>query len=101
MIVTLAFYIKGQNFSGQLYQDVFTEGQQVGLEKGLQKGLQKGLHAGEVKIILRQLNRQFGSLSPKTITDIQKLSSDQLEALADKVFDFKTQNDLDAWLGQI
>ena len=69
----------------RFYQDVFTEGQQE----------------GEVKNILRQLNRQFGSLSPKTITTIQKLNSDQLEALADKLFDFTTQSDMDAWLSQI
>ena len=64
----------------RFYQDVFKE--------------------GEVKIILRQLNRQFGSLTPKMITNIQQLNSDQLEALADKVLDFTTQNDLDAWLEQ-
>ena len=65
----------------RFYQDVFKE--------------------GEVKIIIRQLNRQFGNLTPKTITNIQKLNSDQLETLADKVFDFTTQNDLDAWLDRI
>lgn len=69
----------------RFYQDVFTE----------------GLHEGEAKIILRQLSRRFGILSPKTITNIQQLNSDQLEALADKVFDFTTQNDLNAWLDQI
>ena len=59
------------------------------------------LKEGEVKIIIRQLNRQFGNLTPKTITNIQKLNSDQLETLADKVFDFTTQNDLVAWLDRI
>ena len=66
------------------YQDVFTE----------------GLHEGEAKVILRQLNRRFGNLSPNTIIQIQQLNSDQLEAMADKVFDFKTQSDLDFWLDQ-
>ena len=65
----------------RFYQDVFTE--------------------GEVKIILRQLTRRFSNLSPNTIIQIQQLNSDQLETLADKVFDFTTQNDLDAWLDQI
>jgi predicted transposase YdaD len=76
----------------RFYQDVFTEGRQ--------EGLHEGLHEGEAKIILRQLNHQLGNLTPKTITNIQKLNSDQLETLADKVFDFTTQNDLDAWLEQ-
>ena len=68
----------------RFYQDVFTE----------------GVHDGEAKVILRLLNRRFGNLTPETITNIQKLNSDQLETLADKMFDFTTQNDLDAWLEQ-
>jgi predicted transposase/invertase (TIGR01784 family) len=89
----------------RFYQDVFTEGRQEGIHKGIQKGLQeglkKGIQKGEAKIILRQLNRRFCNLSPKTITNIQQLNSDQLEALADKVSDFTTQKDLDSWLDQI
>lgn len=69
----------------RFYQDVFTE----------------GLHEGEAKVILRQLNRRFSNLNPNTIIQIQQLNSVQLETLADKVFDFTTQNDLDAWLDQI
>lgn len=69
----------------RFYQDVFTE----------------GLHEGEAKVILRQLNRRFSNLNPNTIIQIQQLNSVQLETLADKVFDFTTQNDLDAWLDRI
>lgn len=69
----------------RFYQDVFTEGRQE----------------GEAKIILRQLNRRFGNLSPKTITKLHKLNSEQLEALADSLLDFTAQNELDTWLDKI
>jgi len=81
----------------RFYQDVFTEGLQEGIDEGIHEGIQKG----EAKVILRQLNRRFSNLHPNTIIQIQQLSSDQLEALADKVFDFTTQNDLDVWLDKI
>ena len=81
----------------RFYQDVFTEGRQEGIDEGIHEGIQKG----EAKVILRLLNRRFSNLRPNTIIQIQQLNSDQLEILADKVFDFTTQNDLDVWLDKI
>ncbi len=69
----------------RFYQDVYTEGH----------------HEGEAKVILRQLNRKFSNLNSNTIIQIQQLNTEQLEALADKVLDLKTQNDLNNWLAQI
>jgi predicted transposase/invertase (TIGR01784 family) len=81
----------------RFYQDVFTEGQQ----QGLQKGLQKGLHDGEAKILIRHFKRLFNDLPADTISRIQHLNSEQLETLADHLFEIETLSDLDAWLDQI
>jgi predicted transposase/invertase (TIGR01784 family) len=77
----------------RFYQDVFTEGQQ--------QGLQKGLHDGEAKILIRHFKRLFNDLPADTISRIQHLNSEQLETLADHLFEIETLSDLDAWLDQI
>ena len=77
----------------RFYQDVFSE--------GFQEGLKDAQHEGEIRIILRQLNRRFSNLNPNTIIQIQQLNSIQLETLADKMFDFTMPSELDAWLEQI
>jgi predicted transposase/invertase (TIGR01784 family) len=81
----------------RFYQDVFTEGQQ----EGLQKGQQEGLHEGEAKIIIRYFKRLFGDLPTDTISRIQQLNNEQLETLADHLLEVKTPNDLEAWLDPI
>ena len=81
----------------RFYQDVYTEGRQ----EGHQEGHQEGLHEGEAKIILRLLKHRFGKLSPKTITNIQQLNSEQLETTTDKMFDFASQKELNAWLKKL
>lgn len=77
----------------RFYQDVFSE--------GFQEGLKDAQHEGEIRIILRLLKRRFNNLHANTIIRIQQLNSVQLEALADKMFDFTMPSELDAWLEQI
>ncbi len=48
--------------------------------------------------LLRLLNRRCGPLSEPTTAQIQALSVNQLEALADARLDFQGPNDLTAWL---
>lgn len=59
---------------------------------------QEALQEGESKIILRQLERRFGSLSPEVVQQIQSLSSPDLEALGDALLDFSGSSDLLNWL---
>ncbi len=66
----------------------------------LQEGEQKGRQEGERLIVLRLLNRQIGPLETATLTQINALSSEQLESLSEALLDFKTPADLQHWLQQ-
>ncbi len=47
---------------------------------------------------IRLLNRRCGPLSEATIAQIQSLSMEQLEALADALYQFQDSTDLTSWL---
>jgi predicted transposase YdaD len=49
-------------------------------------------------LVMRQLARRVGELSPKQRSLIQSLSLAQLESLSEALLDFSSLADLDAWL---
>jgi hypothetical protein len=63
-------------------------------EEGRQEGRQEGLYG----IIRRQLARRCGSLPTQVEAKIKRLSAAKLEALAEALLDFKSSEDLEAWL---
>jgi predicted transposase YdaD len=63
-----------------------------------QEGEERGILKGEQTVILRQLARRIGDVSPELQSQIQSLSLYQLEALADALLDFSTLADLRTWL---
>jgi predicted transposase/invertase (TIGR01784 family) len=77
----------------RVYQDAVLEGEQRGLLIGKQEGLQR-----QSAILLRQLTRKFGKISPRIKSQISKLSVAQLEDLAEAIFDLQTSADLSAWI---
>jgi len=74
----------------RFYQDVF--------QLGRQEGEQKGRQEGEAKLIIRQLKRRFGVMTPNQETQIRTLSVPMLEALGEVLLDFINPTDLDTWL---
>ncbi len=52
----------------------------------------------QLSLILRQLVRRLGAISPDTENCIRQLGIDELEELGDAVLDFNQQSDLTAWL---
>ncbi|MFO0300651.1 MAG: DUF4351 domain-containing protein, partial [Pseudanabaena sp.] len=52
------------------------EGLQIGKQEGLQIGKQEGLQR-QVAMLLRQLTRKFGKISPRIKSQISKLSAGQ------------------------
>jgi len=60
--------------------------------------LEQGQRRGEVAVILRQLTRRIGSLTPEIQAQIQTLSISQLEDLGEALLDFSQPTDLTAWL---
>ena len=64
------------------------------MEKGLQQGRQKEALA----LILRQLARRIGEVTPQLQERLRQLSLTQLEDLAEALLDFSTEEDLLGWL---
>lgn len=70
----------------------------IGIAKGIAKGKAEGKAEGGAEILLRQLQRRFGSLEEQSQIRIRQLSLESLQALSDIVFDLKSRADLDEWL---
>jgi predicted transposase YdaD len=59
---------------------------------------QEGRQEGEQSLVLRQLTRQIGSVSPEARSKVQALSIKQLESLGEALLDFSNPSDLANWL---
>jgi predicted transposase/invertase (TIGR01784 family) len=64
----------------------------------IQRGIQQGRQQGELAVILRQLTRKLGSVSPEIQAKLQSLSAEKLEELAEVLLDLSTVQDLANWL---
>ena len=76
------------------------EGLQAGIQEGKKEGIQTGIQVGKEELIVRQLNRRFGSVSAQVTERLNRLSSEQLNDIGEALVDFKTYADLEAWLSQ-
>lgn len=63
-----------------------------------QEGWQGGKLEEAQSLILRQLTRRIGDVSPDLRSQIQSLSLDQLETLGEALLDFTESADLVNWL---
>lgn len=63
-----------------------------------QEALEEGRQREGVALVLRQLNRRVGEISPELQAQIEALSLEQVEALAEALLDFSGVEDLVSWL---
>ncbi len=82
-----------------MYQSILREGEERGLEQGLELGLIEGRTAEGKSLVLKQLTRKLGSLSPELTVMVSDLSLERLEALGEDLLDFTSTADLESWLG--
>jgi hypothetical protein len=75
-----------------------TSVERIGYDRGQKEGRQEGRQEGKVLMLLGLLTRKFGSLTDSTIDRINHLSSPQIEALGDSIFDLVSIEDLTHWL---
>ncbi|MBN3922331.1 DUF4351 domain-containing protein [Nostoc sp. NMS4] len=59
--------------------------------------MRQGIQQGELKMILRLLNRRIDEVNPQLQERIQTLSTNELETLGEALLDFTTTADLEAW----
>jgi predicted transposase/invertase (TIGR01784 family) len=69
-----------------------------GRSEGRTEGIQIGEQRGQINLIKRQLKRQLGELNQGIEDSLSQLSSEQLSALAEAIFDFSSIADLSSWL---
>jgi predicted transposase/invertase (TIGR01784 family) len=75
-----------------------TQGRAEGRAEGIEIGEQIGEQRGKINLIKRQLKRQLGELNQEIEDSLSQLSSEQLSALAEDIFDFSSVGDLSSWL---
>jgi predicted transposase/invertase (TIGR01784 family) len=80
-----------------IYQEIKAEGRQEGIQEGRKEGKQEGKQEGEANLVIRLLHRRFGELSPDLLTQIRRLSVEELENLGESLLDFQSQEDLKQW----
>jgi predicted transposase/invertase (TIGR01784 family) len=80
-----AMFTLGDLKQTRVYQDAYRDGRQE----------------GELRTILRILNRKFGTLSPQLVNQISALPMEQLDDLADAVLDMPTLDELVQWLAHL
>lgn len=68
--------------------------------KGREEGRQEGRQEGKEELVVRQLQRRLGSVSPENRERLNHLSSEQLNELGEALIDFKTAADLETWLSR-
>ncbi len=78
----------------RVYRDALQEGKLEGEKIGTQLGQVLGLR----KVAVRLLTRKFGKVTLKTVKRLERLSAEQLEELAEAIFDFEKVADLELWL---
>jgi predicted transposase YdaD len=94
----------------RVYQEAKADGIAEGKAEGIVEGKAEGIVEGKAKgkaegqleegrsLILRQLVRRVGELTPAVRSQIQSLSLPQLESLAEALLDFTGVEDLHHWL---
>ncbi|MBE9198184.1 MULTISPECIES: DUF4351 domain-containing protein [unclassified Nodularia (in: cyanobacteria)] len=63
--------------------------------------MEEGMEKATLSLVMRQLPRRVGTLTPELEAQVQQLSLTQLEDLSVALLDFSSVEDLTAWLEQI
>ena len=67
-------------------------------QRGKREGRQEGEQIGESRLVLRQLTRRIGDVTPALQSQVQALTLAQLESLGEALLDFTAPSDLEDWV---
>ncbi|MEZ2229720.1 Rpn family recombination-promoting nuclease/putative transposase [Microcoleus sp.] len=90
--------LQNQEFWIQDQQGAIDLGIQQGIEQGMQQGIEQGIQQGKAALIVRQMMRLVGEISPDIQTRIRELNLEELENLGEAMLDFTSISDLLTWL---
>ncbi len=68
------------------------------IELGKQRGRLEGIVEGQAELVLKQLDRRLGALSPSQERAVRRLSPSKIEALGEALLEFRSPADLTRWL---
>ena len=77
---------------------IYQEIQQEAKQQGRQEGREEGRQEEGASLVLRQLTRRVGQLTPERRSQIQQLPVTRLEELGEALLDFYSIQDLTDWL---
>ena len=92
------FWQELQAFEEEQRVTYVTNAERFGIEKGIKQGIAQGAELEARSLILRQLTRRVGVLSPQKRAQVESLALKQLESLGEALLDFSSLTDLDEWL---
>jgi len=72
----------------------FKRGLQQGREEGLEKGLEKGRHNGELALLMRQIEKRFGSVPESLRERLANMPDSEIESVGLRLLDARTIDDL-------
>ena len=83
-----------------IYTARLDEARQEGIQQGVQQGIQQGVQQEATSMIIRQLKRKVGELSPSLEAKIIGLPISTLEDLSEALLDFNSIDELNNWLSE-
>lgn len=94
-IATYTEILAGLKYNKNLLRNLFRE--EMMRESVIYQDI---LREGERSLVLRQLTRKVGELSPQMRDRVNNLSLEQIENLGEALLDFQGMDDLEAWLSR-
>ncbi len=91
----------GLKYDKDIVRRLFSEGimrESVIYQEIFQAGEAQGEARGQRLMAIRVLTKRVGVLSPSLLSQLDRLSPTQIEALSDVMFDFTSLADLTQWL---
>ena len=70
------------------------EWNQESMQRGIQKGLQKGMQKGAVRLLIGQLEKKFGSLSPDLKKKLHGANEEQIILWSERILSANTLGDI-------
>ena len=89
--------MKGDGGTVEMYsfwKDAENSGLQKGIEKGLKKGLEEGKQQGKLGLILLQLKKILGKLTPELEIKLEKSSEESLDTIGIHILEIHNEEDV-------
>jgi Domain of unknown function (DUF4351) len=95
-----AFWEELKTYEEETRMPYITSVEEIGYERGVKVGEETGVEKGQRSLVSQQLEQKLGNLSKRLNDRVAALSSERLGLLGIALLQFKSIDDLKAWLDQ-